>query len=88
MEVLLELVLDGMFFVSQNKKFSKGVRYFFISFIVLMFLGVAALIIFTGVMAYQKMDRLLGIILILLGIVFVIASGLKFRKMYLNKKKF
>lgn len=85
-EFLLELVLEGTIEISQSSKVSKVVRYPLIILIILLFLGVALLIIFTGILAYQKMDKICGILFITIGITFLIAGIMKFKKLYLKKK--
>lgn len=86
LEILLELILEGTFEISKNNKVSKFIRYPFVVFIILLFLGVTLLIIFTGILAYQKINKLCGILFIILGIFFLIASIVKFKKIYLIKK--
>lgn len=85
-EILLELILEGTFEISKSKKVPKIIRYPLIIVIILLFLGVALLIFYTGVLAYQKINKICGILFITLGIVFLVASIIKFKKMYLVKK--
>lgn len=82
-EILLELILEGTFEFSKSKKVPKIIRYPLIIFIILLFLGVIFLIFYTGVLAYQKINKICGILFIILGIVFFIASIIKLKKIYL-----
>lgn len=86
-EILVELILEGTFEISKNRKVPKFIRYPLIFLIVLLFLGVAVLIFYTGVLVYQKINKFCGIFLIVLGIAFVIGAILNFKKEYLRKKK-
>jgi len=56
-----------------------------IIFIIFLFLGVTFIIIFTGFLLYQKLNKIFGILLILIGIIFLIFSIIKFKKLYLIK---
>lgn len=87
-EILLELILDGSFEISKNKKVSKIIRYPLIGFIILLFLGVTLLIFYTGILAYQKINKICGILFIIIGIVFFVTSIIKFKKLYLEKKSY
>ncbi len=85
LEVLLELILEGSLAISQNKKVPRVIRYPLIIFIIFLFLGVTFIIIFTGFLLYQKLNKIFGILLILIGIIFLIFSIIKFKKLYLIK---
>lgn len=85
-EMVLELILEGTLEISKNRKVPKIIRYPLIFFIVLLFLGVILLIFYTGVLAYQKINKICGIIFISIGIIFFVVSIVKFKKLYLKKK--
>lgn len=83
-ELIFELLFDGAVTASRNKKISKWIRYPLIILIASLFLGVVGLLIFLGFKLYPS-NRLAGLIFIFLGIFFLIASMIKFRKYYLIK---
>lgn len=85
-EVLVELLLEGAIEISKRDKVPKIIRLSLILFIILLFISVIILIFFTGVLVYQKINKLFGLLLIIIGVVFLIASVIKFKKMYLIKK--
>lgn len=85
-EFLAELILEGTIEINKNTKVPKIIRYPLILLIILLFLTVSLLIFFTGVLAYQKINKTCGILLIIIGIIFLIASVIKFKKIYLIKK--
>lgn len=86
LEILLELILEGTLEISKNNKVPKMIRYPAILFIIILFVGVTVLIFLTGVLAYQKINKICGIFFGLLGIIFLIASNLKLKKLYLRKQ--
>lgn len=83
-DFILELVIEGSIEASKNKKVPKPLRYVALIIVLLFFICVISLIIFVGIL-FLKQSIIGGILLILLGIFMVIASVLKFRKMYLLK---
>ena len=83
-DFILELVIEGSIEASKNKKVPKPLRYVALIIVLLFFICVISLIIFVGILVL-KQSIIGGILLILLGIFMVIASVLKFRKMYLLK---
>lgn len=85
-EILIELILEGTVEASKNKKIPKVVRYPLIFLIVLLFIGVIGLVLFTGILAYQKINRICGILLIIIATVLVITSIIQFRQVYLTKR--
>lgn len=85
-EFLVELLLEGTIDLSKNKKIPKLIRYPLIIVIILLFLGVIFITIFTGVLAYQKINKLAGILLIIIGTLLLVGSILKFKKTYLIQK--
>ncbi len=85
-EILSELILTGTFEMSKNKKVPKMIRYLLIFIIMLLYLGVTLLIFYTGVLAYQKINVICGVILIILGAVFMTATLVQFKRTYFAKK--
>lgn len=83
-EFILELVLEGCIEVSKSTKIPKYVRYPLIGILSLFFIAVIGLIFLTG-FASLKENILLGVLLILIGLLFLIMSVIKFRKIYLTK---
>ena len=83
-EFILELVLEGSIEVSKSSKIPKYVRYPLIGIISLFFIAVIGLIFFTGILSLKE-NILLGILLILVGLLLLIMSVIKFRKIYLTK---
>lgn len=85
-ELLLELILDGTLAMSQSKKVPKIIRYPLICIIIFLFLGVSFVIFYTGILAYQKINKVVGIFLMVISIIFIITGIIKFKKTYLQKK--
>ena len=83
-EFILELVLEGSIEVSKSSKIPKYVRYPLIGIISLFFIAVIGLIFFTGILSLKE-NIILGILLILVGLLLLIMSVIKFRKIYLTK---
>ncbi len=86
-EILVEFLLEGTIEISKNKKVPKMIRYPLITLIVVLFTGVIFLIFLIGVLAYQRTSKIVGLFFILIGILFLIASIVKFYKVYLKKKR-
>lgn len=85
-EILFELIFEGCFELSSNKKLPKYIRYPFIVLIVLFFLTVILGLIFLGFMILDK-TVLGGVFIILVGILLGIGSIIKFKKIYVEKKR-
>lgn len=85
-EFLMELLFEGAMEVSKNRKVSNWIRYPLIIFIVLLF-GFVIFGIFILGIASRKENLLLSILLIALSIFLLVACILKFKKVYLEKKK-
>lgn len=83
MEFIVELLLEGSIEISSNKKISKWIRY---PLIVLFFLSVICLILFLGISLFNK-NILGGLFVIDIGIILLILSMVKFRKVYIKKEK-
>ncbi len=85
-EFLIELLFDVSLEASQNQKVPKPIRYFLIACIILFFLLVISLIIIAGI-SCLSISKIAGVGLILVGILLLILSIIKFRKIYLIKRK-
>lgn len=83
-EFILELIFEGSIEASKNRKIPKYIRYPLIVIISLFFILVIGLIFFTGILSLKK-NLLLGIALILIGMLMLIMSVIKFKKVYLTK---
>ncbi len=84
-EFILELVFEGIIEVSKRNKIPKYIRYPLIGIILLFFIAVIGLVIFTGIILLNE-NIVLGILLIVMGVLFLIKSAIKFRKTYMIKK--
>lgn len=83
-ELLVELILEGTFELSQTKKTPNWLRYPLIIIVMLIFIGVSAIIILTGYLSLKEIP-LLGIILIILGVAFIIYCIRKFKHIYIKR---
>lgn len=83
-EFILELIFELGVETSKSSKVPKPIRYLLITIISLIFIGVIGLIIFIGIVIL-KTNIIGGIIIILLGLVMLISSIIKFKKTYLLK---
>lgn len=85
-EFILELIFDVSVEASKNKKVPKPIRYLLVGFIILFFIFVIGLISFTGILMLKD-AVIVGILLIVFGMLMLIMSIMKFRKIYLTKCK-
>ena len=85
-ELILELLLEGSIEISSNKKISKWIRYPLIIFITTIFLSVILLILYLGLSLLNDWF-LAGMIFLVIGIIMFISAIIKFKKLYLEKKK-
>ncbi len=85
-ELILDLLLEGSIEASKSEKVPKPIRYILIALISLFFLAVIGLIIFIGIDTLKN-SKLGGIIVILMGVLLLILAIMKFKKIYLKKKK-
>ena len=85
-EFIVELILDGTIELCKSRKVPKFIRYPLIILMALFFAAVICIIILTGIAALQGY-LILGIILILFGLLMLVMAVIKFRKIYLSKKK-
>lgn len=85
-ELILELLLEGGLEISSNKKISKWIRYPLIIFITIIFLSVILLILYLGLSLLNDWF-LAGMVFLVIGIIMFISAIIKFKKLYLEKKK-
>ncbi len=85
-EFLLELILEGSIEVSKNRKIPKYIRYPLIVLIILFFIAVIGLVFLAGILSIKE-NIFVGLIFIVIGLMMLIASIIKFRKTYLIKTK-
>ncbi len=85
-EVLIDLILEGSIYLSTNKKVPSFIRYFLIFFIVLFFITIIGGLFVLGiVISYQ--NKVAGLFIIIISLIFLILCILEFRKKYLIKNK-
>lgn len=85
MGLVFDIILDLLFETSKGKKVPKPVRYLLILLILLLFIVIFGLIILTGIDMLEN-SLIGGIIVLLLGIVFLTIIMIEFRKSYIIKK--
>ena len=85
-ELILDLLLEGSIEASKSEKVPKPIRYILIALISLFFLAVIGLIIFIGIDTLKN-SKIGGIIVISMGVLLLILAIMKFKKIYLKKKK-
>ncbi len=83
-EFILELIFEGSIELSKSRKIPKYIRYPLIIFIILFFIAVIGLIFLTGILSI-KQNIFIGIFFILIGLLTLIMSIIKFKKVYLTK---
>ena len=87
-ELVFDLLLEGSMEISSNKKISKWIRYPILALLILFFATVIFGVIVVGILIIPK-SILGGIFMIVIGLIMLVMSILKFRKKYLeipNKK--
>jgi len=85
-ELILELFLEGSIEISSNRKISKWIRYPLIILIVTLFVAVISLIFYVGLSLLNDF-LLLAIFFILIAIIMFTNCIIKFKKIYIEKKK-
>lgn len=85
-ELVIELLLEESIEISSNKKVSKWIRYLLILFIVTMFAGIILLIFYLGFSLLNK-NMLVAILILIIGVFMLISAIIKFKKLYIEKKK-
>lgn len=84
-EILLDLILEGCFEASSNKKVPKIIRYPLIALIALFFVSVIFGIFILGISLWNK--NIYGsLFIILLSIIMLILSIYRFKKVYIERK--
>lgn len=84
-ELLLELVLEGMMEASKRDRLPQGLRYLLITLLSLFFVGIIGILFFIGRITIQD-NIIVGLFFLLLGLSFLIASILKFKNVYFRKE--
>lgn len=84
-ELIVELLVEGSFEVSSNKKLSKWIRYPILFLLILFFATIILGVLFLGFILLPN-NILAAICMILLGLFMLIGSIVKFRKKFLTKK--
>ena len=84
-ELLLELVLEGMMEASKSDRLPQGLRYLLITLLSLFFVGIIGILFFIGRITIQD-NIIVGLLFLLLGLSFLIASILKFKNVYFRKE--
>lgn len=85
-ELLFELLFEGTFEISKNKKISKLIRYPLIALIVLFFALIIFGMLFIGLTVANN-NILLGLFIIIISLVLLVLSIMKFKKIYMEKKE-
>ena len=83
-ELLLDLIVDGGIEISKNKKVPNVIRYPLIAIIILLFIIVIFGLVILGIIILKK-ELLSGVIITSAGIVLLLLSVIKFKKIYLEK---
>lgn len=84
-ECIIDLVLEGTFEISKDRKMSKFIRYPLICIIVLLFLMIIGLMFFIGI-SIMRSNFYLGLLIIFLTLFFLYYGVKKFKIIYLTKK--
>ena len=85
-EAILDLILEGSIEISKNKKVSKWIRYPLLVIIILFFAIVIFGILLLGILLI-KTSFIGGLLIILIGLLMLISSIIKFKKIYIEKKE-
>lgn len=85
LEFFLELIVDGVIEASGNKKLSRWIRYPLIILVVLFFGAVISLIFYLA-LGLSSDEPVAAVILSLLGLLLLVGTVLKFRKLYFAKR--
>ncbi len=80
-EIVLELLLEGSFELTSTLQTPKWLRCPLIGFILLFFLGVLGVIFITAYLALKE-NIIIGLLIFLVGILFIVAAIYKFQKLY------
>lgn len=85
-ELVIELLLEGSIEISSNKRVSRWIRYPLIVFIVTMFAGIILLMLYLSFSLLNK-NVLVAILILIISLFMLISAIIKFKKLYLEKKK-
>lgn len=85
-ELVIELLLEGSIEISSNKRVSRWIRYPLIVFIVTLFAGIILLMLYLSFSLLNK-NVLVAILILIISLFLLIAAIIKFKKLYLEKKK-
>lgn len=85
-EVLLELIFEGSIEISSNRKVSKWIRYPLILFIIMLFTSVILGLLIIGVLLFSE-NIYASLFMIFISLVMLVASIIKFKKIYIEKKE-
>ena len=83
-EFVAELILEGSIEISSNKKISKWIRYPLIFLIILFFSTIIFGLLISGIIILKK-NIAVGIFIIIVSIIMLIGSIIKFKNTYLKK---
>lgn len=85
-ELVIELLLEGSIEISSNKRVSRWIRYPLIVFIVTLFAGIILLMLYLSFSHLNK-NALVAILILIISLFLLIAAIIKFKKIYVEKKK-
>lgn len=85
MELLLEVIIEGSFGISTNKKIPKWIRYLFIIFLIVFFLFIIGGLFLLGFFI-AKENIYAGLFIIFVGFILLIGCILKFRQVYKKRR--
>ena len=85
-ELVIELLLEGSIGISSNKKVSRWIRYPLILFIVTLFAGIILLMLYLSFSLLNK-NALAAILILIISLFLLISAIIKFKKIYVEKKK-
>lgn len=83
-EILIELIMEGTFELSQTKKTPNWLRYPLIAIIAIIFIGVISIIFITAYLSINEYPAI-AISLFVLGLVFAISAVYKFKSLYFKR---
>ncbi len=84
-ELLAELLIEGGIEVSSNPKINKWIRYPILVILILFFAAIIFAIIFLGIYLL-KVNTLGSLFIILVGLIMLIGSIVKFTQIYIKEK--
>lgn len=84
-EFIFELLFEGSLEISKNKKVPKYIRYPLIVIILIFFILVIGLILLTGILSLKE-NIIIGLLFIIIGLLLLTLSIIKFIKIYLKRK--